>query len=53
MTIGTQPIQLDPDVLKDFAIGQGQVVGNMVFLSGQAAINDAGDIVGVGDVNAL
>lgn len=33
-------------------IGQGHVVGNLVFLSGQASISPEGEIVGVGDVDA-
>jgi len=52
MTIGTDPICVEPDVFDAFAIGQGHCVGNLVFLSGQAAINDAGEIVGEGDINA-
>lgn len=52
MTIGTIPIKLEPDVFSEFAIGQGHCVGNLVFLSGQAAINQAGDIVGAGDIEA-
>jgi 2-iminobutanoate/2-iminopropanoate deaminase len=52
MTIGTDPITVEPDVFDAFAIGQGHCVGNLVFLSGQAAINDAGEIVGEGDINA-
>ena len=52
MTIGTTPIELEPDVFKPFAIGQGHCVGNLVFLSGQAAINDKGEIVGEGDIQA-
>ncbi|MCL1479644.1 MULTISPECIES: RidA family protein [unclassified Marinobacter] len=52
MTVGTEPIRVEPDVFSAFAIGQGHCVGNLVFLSGQAGINDAGEVVGPGDVNA-
>jgi 2-iminobutanoate/2-iminopropanoate deaminase len=52
MTIGTTPIELTPDPLPQYMIGQGHIVGNMVFLSGQASINAKGDIVGVGDIDA-
>lgn len=52
MTIGTDPILFEPDVFGAFAIGQGHCVGNVVYLSGQAAINDAGEIVGEGDITA-
>lgn len=52
MTVGTEPVRVEPDVFSAFAIGQGHCVGNLIFLSGQAAINDAGEIVGKGDINA-
>jgi 2-iminobutanoate/2-iminopropanoate deaminase len=50
MTIGTTPIQLNPDPFDPYMIGQGHIVGNQVFLSGQASINELGEIVGEGDV---
>lgn len=52
MTIGTDPIMLDPDPFEPFLIGQGHCVGNLVFLSGQAAIDQNGEIVGAGDIDA-
>ncbi len=52
MTVGTTPIQVSPDPFLPYMIGQGHVVGNLVFLSGQASINDAGEIVGAGDIDA-
>ncbi len=52
MTVGTEPIRVEPDVFSTFAIGQGHCVGDLIFLSGQASIDDAGSIVGVGDINA-
>lgn len=52
MTIGTEPVHVEPDVFSAFAIGQGHCVGGLVFLSGQAGINDAGEVVGPGDINA-
>jgi enamine deaminase RidA (YjgF/YER057c/UK114 family) len=52
MTVGTEPIRVEPDVLSAFAIGQGHCVGNLLFLSGQASINDAGEVVGPGDIIA-
>ncbi|MBZ0333015.1 RidA family protein [Marinobacter sp. AL4B] len=52
MTIGTEPIRVEPDVFSSFAIGQGHCVGDLVFLSGQASLDDAGEIVGAGDINA-
>lgn len=50
MTIGTTQIQLTPDPFDPYMIGQGHIVGNQVFLSGQASINELGEIVGEGDV---
>lgn len=52
MTVGTEPIRVEPDIFSAFAIGQGHCVGDLIFLSGQASINDAGEIVGPDDVNA-
>lgn len=50
MTIGTTPISVSPDPFDPYMIGQGHIVGNQVFLSGQASINELGEIVGEGDV---
>lgn len=50
MTIGTTPIHVDPDPFDPYMIGQGHIVGNQIYLSGQASINEQGEIVGVGDV---
>ncbi len=52
MTIGTKPIEVSPDPFPPFMIGQGHVVGKLVFLSGQASIDANGAIVGAGDVEA-
>jgi 2-iminobutanoate/2-iminopropanoate deaminase len=45
-------ISLDPDPLKPYRIAPGWRVGDLLFLSGQAAIDEAGALVGVGDFNA-
>ena len=45
-------ISLNPDPLSAYAIAPGWQVGNLLFLSGQAAISEAGEIVGVGDFDA-
>lgn len=50
MTIGTTPLHVDPDPFDPYMIGQGHIVGNQIYLSGQASINEQGEIVGVGDV---
>jgi 2-iminobutanoate/2-iminopropanoate deaminase len=45
-------ITTEPDRFEAVAISQGFRVGDMVFVSGQAAVNDAGEVVGVGDFEA-
>jgi enamine deaminase RidA (YjgF/YER057c/UK114 family) len=52
MTTGTTPIQLSPDQNFEHMIGQGHIVGNLVFLSGQASISPEREIVGIGDIDA-
>ena len=45
-------ITLDPDPFDQFNIALGYRVGGLVIVSGQASIDEAGDIVGVGDFDA-
>jgi len=45
-------ISMEPDPLNAYAIAPGWQVGNLLFLSGQAAISAAGELVGVGDFDA-
>jgi len=45
-------ISMSPDPLAPYAIAPGWQVGNLLFLSGQAAISSAGELVGVGDFEA-
>ena len=52
MTIGTTPIELSPDPGFQHMIGPGHIVGNLIFLSGQASINQEREIVGIGDIDA-
>lgn len=47
-----QQIRLDPDPLEPYRLSQGFRVGDLVFVSGQAAIDEDGQIVGVGDFDA-
>jgi len=42
-------IHMTPDIYEPFNIALGYRVGNLVFISGQAAIDDQGKVVGVGD----
>ena len=45
-------IRLDPDPYEPFRLSQGFRVGELVIGSGQAAIDESGQIVGVGDFDA-
>ncbi len=47
-----QPIALDPDPLAPYCIAPAWRVGDLVFLSGQAAIDESGAIAGEGDFDA-
>lgn len=42
----------EPDPLDQYKIAAGYRVGNLIVLSGQAAIDSNGEIVGVGDFDA-
>ena len=42
-------IKSDPDPFAPYRIAQGYRVGGLVFLSGQAALDETGQIVGAGD----
>ena len=44
-----EQIRIDPDPYEPFRLSQGFRVGELLFVSGQAAIDDAGQIVGAGD----
>jgi reactive intermediate/imine deaminase len=45
-------IRLDPDPYEPFRLSQGFRVGDLVIVSGQAAIDEHGQLVGVGDFDA-
>jgi 2-iminobutanoate/2-iminopropanoate deaminase len=45
-------IRIDPDPYEPFRLAQGYRVGDLLFISGQAAIDERGRIVGVGDFEA-
>jgi 2-iminobutanoate/2-iminopropanoate deaminase len=47
-----EQIVIDPDPYKPFRLAQGYRVGDLLFISGQAAIDSQGQIVGVGDFEA-
>jgi len=52
MTAKATPIALDPDPLVSYHIAPAWRVGDLVFLSGQAAISEDGAIVGAADFDA-
>jgi reactive intermediate/imine deaminase len=45
-------IVIDPDPFEQFRIALGYRVENLIFLSGQAAIDEKGELIGVGDFDA-
>lgn len=45
-------ITTDPDPYEPFRISQGFRLGDLVVVSGQASIDEAGQLVGVGDFDA-
>ena len=47
-----QQITIDPDPYKPFRLAQGYRVGELLFISGQAAIDGNGQLVGVGTFDA-
>ena len=47
-----QQIRLDPDPFEPYALSQGFRVGDLVIVSGQAALDEQGRIVGAGDFDA-
>lgn len=47
-----EQIVIDPDPYTPFRLAQGYRVGDLLFISGQAAIDSHGQIVGVGDFDA-
>jgi len=49
MTTNAHRIKTDPDSYELFKIAQAYRVGDLIFVSGQAAIDDDGAIVGVGE----
>ncbi|MGH8728408.1 MAG: RidA family protein [Burkholderiales bacterium] len=45
-------ITIDPDPYEPFRLAQGYRAGDFLFISGQAAIDASGRIVGIGDFDA-
>ena len=45
-------ISIDPDPYEPFRLAQGYRAGDLLFISGQAAIDGSGQLVGVGNFDA-
>jgi len=45
-------ITIDPDPYKPFRLAQGYRVGDLLFISGQAAIDSSGQLIGIGNFDA-
>lgn len=52
VSVNARRITTDPDPFEPFKIALGYRVGDLVFISGQASIDEHGQIVGVGDFDA-
>ena len=50
--MNVEPIRVDPDPYEPYRLSQGFRVGELLFVSGQAAIDESGTIVGTGDFDA-
>ena len=50
--MAAEPIHLDPDPLAPYFISPGCKANGMLYLSGHAAIDESGQLVGVGDFEA-
>ncbi|MED5315165.1 MAG: RidA family protein [Pseudomonadota bacterium] len=50
--MAAEPIHLDPDPLAPYCISPGFKANGMLYLSGHAAIDESGQLVGVGDFEA-
>ena len=47
-----EQIRTDPDPYEPFRLSQAMRVGELLFVSGQAAISPEGELVGIGDFDA-
>ena len=45
-------IRIDPDPYEPYRLSQGFRVGDILFISGQTAIDETGELVGIGDFDA-
>lgn len=52
MGVDAVRIRTEPDFYEPFRIAQAYRVGDVIYVSGQAAVDDDGSIVGIGDFDA-
>ena len=50
--MNVEQIKLDPDPYEPYLLSQGIRVGDLLLISGQTAIDDEGELVGIGDFDA-
>jgi reactive intermediate/imine deaminase len=50
--VNIEQIRVEPDPYEPYRLSQGMRVGDLLFVSGQAAISPEGELVGVGDFDA-
>ena len=50
--VDAQQIRLDPDPYEPYRLSQGFRIGDLVITSGQAALDEHGQLVGIGDFDA-
>jgi reactive intermediate/imine deaminase len=50
--VNVEQIRLDPDPYEPYRLSQGFRVGELLLISGQAAIDEQGEVVGAGDFDA-
>jgi reactive intermediate/imine deaminase len=50
--VSMEQIRTDPDPYEPYRLSQAMRVGDLLFVSGQAAISPEGELVGIGDFDA-
>ena len=50
--VPVEQIRTDPDPYEPYRLSQGFRVGDLLLVSGQAALSESGELVGVGDFDA-
>jgi 2-iminobutanoate/2-iminopropanoate deaminase len=50
--VNMDQIRIEPDPYEPYRLSQGMRVGDLLFVSGQTGIDEAGELVGIGDFDA-